>query len=293
MLGATSAGRATADSARGLMITLLGEFVLPLGGSAWTQTLLEAMDLVGVQPKTSRQVLARLADGGWLDRTKAGRRTRWHLTESASTLLDNGASRIYGFGHDRPEWNGRWLVLLASLPERDQHQRYRMTTGLTWAGFGSLGHGVWVCPWTDQESAAVGVLEELDIEGATTFVAEVGALGDGSDLARRAWDLDELCDAYVDFLASTPDSQAGAAERPDESIAGASAVADLTLLVHQWRRFPFLDPELPAALLPGAWPGHRAIEQFSTRRASLVHRARRWWTTTDEHLGPVPHAATA
>lgn len=284
VLGATSDGRATAESSRALMVTLLGEFVLPLGGSAWTQTLLEAMESLGVQSKTSRQVLARLADRGWLDRTRDGRRTRWHLTPFAADLLRSGAARIYGFGHERHEWDGRWLVLLVSLHEDDQHLRYRMTSGLTWAGFGSLGQGTWISPWTDQEAAAVSVLDGLGIAGATTFVAEIGMLGHGDDLARRAWDLDVLSAAYDDFLADTT-PRPTATRGQTSGTASADEVAELTTLVHRWRRFPFLDPELPHQLLPDDWPGRAAVDHFSARRAALLAAAHDWWTTTDAARG--------
>jgi len=33
-------------------------------------------------------------------------------------------------------------------------------------------------------------------------------------------------------------------------------------LVHAWRRFPQIDPELPAELLPDRWSGTRAAELF-------------------------------
>jgi phenylacetic acid degradation operon negative regulatory protein len=40
-------------------------------------------------------------------------------------------------------------------------------------------------------------------------------------------------------------------------------------MVHAWRKFPFLDPDLPAALLPAGWPRQQA-------HALFVERHRRW-----------------
>ena len=34
--------------------------------------------------------------------------------------------------------------------------------------------------------------------------------------------------------------------------------------MHAWRRFPFLDPKLPAELLPAEWAGARAAALFGT-----------------------------
>lgn len=288
VLGATNDGRAHAENARGLMITVLGEFVRPSGGSAWTQTLIDAMVLLGVQPKTTRQVLSRLADRGWLDRSKDGRRTRWHLTAISRSLLESGADRIYGFGHGATEWDGQWLVLLASLPDRDQSLRYRLTTGLNWAGFGSLGQGTWISPWMSREAAAVDVIREVGVEGATTFVAQVGQLGAGVELAARAWDLDAVRSHYDDFLAETGRTTGTEtdAATTDRSTSDEDAVAQLAMTVHRWRRFPFLDPGLPDALLPDDWPGQRAVQTFSARRATLGPLAERWWHDTEHRYGP-------
>ena len=40
-------------SARALLLTLLGEFVLPDGGRAWAATLIEALSLLDVEARTS------------------------------------------------------------------------------------------------------------------------------------------------------------------------------------------------------------------------------------------------
>ena len=40
-----------------------------------------------------------------------------------------------------------------------------------------------------------------------------------------------------------------------------------TLLVHEWRQFPFLDPDLPEGMLPPRWPRERAHELFHARHA--------------------------
>ena len=46
-----------------------------------------------------------------------------------------------------------------------------------------------------------------------------------------------------------------------------------TQLVHEWRKFPFLDPDLPADMLPAGWPRKRAHDLFRERHAQW-HSAR-------------------
>lgn len=284
MLGAKRDGTAGADTSRGLVMTLLGEFVLPNGGVVWTQTLIQALELLGVRDKAARQAIARMHDRGWLDRTRVGRRTQWRLSDSTRTLLETGAERIYGFGRHRPEWDGDWLILLASVPERDRNLRYRMGVGLSWSGFGSLGQGTWISPWTDEEPEAVRVLEALGVD-AVSFVGSLGRLGDQAELVNQAWDLPTLRQHYQSFLDDTDHLLSSDIGSLDGTVA-----AELALLVHRWRRFPFLDPALPAALLPKDWPGLAAIERFAEARALLLEPATAWWLEREADFA-VPSAA--
>src|SRR5580700_9864340 len=82
---------AGAPSARGLLFTLLGEFVLTGDGLAWTSAVLAA--------------------SGRLDAEKVGRRTRWRLSASARRMLTEGADRIYSFTGPSDRWDGRWLLV--------------------------------------------------------------------------------------------------------------------------------------------------------------------------------------
>jgi phenylacetic acid degradation operon negative regulatory protein len=56
-----------------------------------------------------------------------------------------------------------------------------------------------------------------------------------------------------------------AQRRPDPR----DAFVDYTLLLNQWRKFPYLDPGLPLALLPPEWEGQRAADAFFSLRAKL------------------------
>jgi phenylacetic acid degradation operon negative regulatory protein len=56
-------------------------------------------------------------------------------------------------------------------------------------------------------------------------------------------------------------------------------------LVHAWRRFPFLDPQLPAELLPGGWAGAKAAELFRERHEQWDAVARRQWREMLESAG--------
>lgn len=242
-------------SARSLLTTLLGEFVLPLDRPVWTSTLVEALALFGIEEKAARQALARTAAEGWLRSDRVGRRVRWSLTAAGRRLLAEGASRIYGFGSGSREWDGHWLVVLVSVPETQRDLRHKLRTRLTWAGFGSPTAGVWVTPHPTAESDAKLILDELDLSAqAMSYLAQYGALGSERAMVERAWNLTDVGARYQSFV----DEFAGLNPTTPDEVLRAQ-----TLLVHEWRRFPFLDPQLPAALLPARWSGTTATALFN------------------------------
>jgi phenylacetic acid degradation operon negative regulatory protein len=249
-----------------MLFTVLGEFVLPDEGGAWTSAVLAVFERLGVAEKATRQALMRTANAGWLTAEKSGRRTRWVLTPAATRLLTEGGRRIYSFGPSQA-WDGQWVLVQVRIPETDRRARHVVRTRLAWAGFGSLGPGLWLSPHAAREQEAVRVLREAGVAGdAHVFVARRTGLSDTRDMVAAAWDLAEIEAAYERFVAE---------------FRSPAVPADVLLrqleLVHAWRRFPALDPALPRELLPPRWTGTRAAELFGDRHQRWLDDARREW----------------
>ncbi|WP_214369424.1 PaaX family transcriptional regulator C-terminal domain-containing protein [Pseudonocardia sp. H11422] len=256
-------------SARSLLLTVLGEFVLPRSESVWTQVLIDVLAGLGVEQKSARQALARTAAEGLLSSDRAGRRVRWSLTESGRRLLSDGAARIYGFGAASPPWDGRWLVVLVSVPESRRQLRHRLRTRLAWAGLGSPSPGVWLSPDPAKQDEVADVIADLELDGVTSsFVGTFGAIGEQPEVVAQAWDLAEVEAAYEEFIAEF----SGA-----DPVTPADVLAHQIHLVHAWRRFPFLDPKLPGELLPRQWAGARAAALFDTLHARWDRQAQQHW----------------
>ena len=254
-----ASGVRTGGSAKSVLVTILGEFVMPQGGSVWTGTVVDALGLLGFAERNARQALARVGDDGLIEPERHGRRTQWHLTGAGRRLLEVGAERIYGFGRRSEPWDGRWLVVHCAVPETSRPKRHQLTTRLAFEGFGFLSPTVAVSPYGDLEGAAERVLADLDLaESAVVLIAETGALSPDAVILDRAWDLTSLEESYRMFL----DGVAQAMPGDDGACFGA-----LVHLVHEWRRFPFLDPEFPSELLPDEWIGHEARARFDHCRS--------------------------
>ena len=246
---------AGAVSARGLLFTVLGEFVLPTGGAAWTSAFIEVFAGLGVEEKAIRQALARTATDGWIRPERHGRRTRWWLTPDGNRLLTEGTERIYAFAGSQGEWDGSWLLVLARVAESDRPARHLLRTRLSWAGLGSPAPGVWITTHTERRDEVERVLRRAGATDGQIFVAEHGGGGELAALVAEAWDLPAIEQRYEEFLAEFASPSA------------ADPLTRLVELVHAWRRFPSIDPGLPARLLPGRWSGARAARLFAARHA--------------------------
>jgi phenylacetic acid degradation operon negative regulatory protein len=254
------------ETSRGLLFTVLGEFVLPSGGSAWTSAFIDVLGRLGVEEKACRQALMRTAADGWLVADRAGRRASWRLTTRGVQLLTEGTKRIYGFTATRTAWDGQWLMILARAPESERPARHRLRTRLEWAGFGSPAPGVWLSPDPGLRADAERILADAGLlADAHIFLAAHAGGGQLAALIGQAWDLDTIEQRYEDFVAE---------------FAGATAadpLARVTELVHAWRRFPWLDPVLPAPLLPDGWSGTRAAAVFERQHACWSAAAMTEW----------------
>jgi phenylacetic acid degradation operon negative regulatory protein len=256
---------AGSGSARGLLFTVLGEFVLPAGETAWTSAFIEIFGRLGVEEKATRQALMRTAADGWLASERIGRRTMWRLTPAAERLLIDGTERIYSFGAPAPRWDGRWLLVLARAPETERATRHLLRTRLTWAGLGSPAPGVWVSPHAERIDEVRAALSAAGVADAQVFVGTHGGHGDLRAMVRQAWDLDDVEVRYEEFL-----ERFGGRTRRD-------ALTATVELVHAWRGLAWIDPALPDSLLPRPWSGAAAAKLFARLHARWSPEARAAW----------------
>ena len=253
------------DSARSVLFTVLGELVLPAGGEAWTSAFIDVFGRLGVEEKAARQALMRTAADGWLSPERIGRRTVWRLTPAAERLLRDGTERIFGFTALAGDWDGRWTIVLARSPETERSARHVLRTRLRWAGFGNVMPGVWLSPRSDRGDEVRQILAAAGLPDGCLFTAEHDGDSSLAAMVGNAWDLGELAREYDEFT------------RAFGGRVSSDPLVRVIDLVHAWRRFPWIDPGLPARFLPVPWSGAAAAELFTRRHAQWADDAIAAW----------------
>lgn len=244
-----------------LVFTLYGDFLRHRGGPVHVGSLIRLLEPLGLSATNVRTVLSRMVAKGWLEAEREGRRSYYGLTPRGQGLLEEGARRIY----DPPRqdhWDGEWTLVAYSIPEERRALRDRFRLRLSWLGFGSLGNGLWVTPH-DVRPALSAVTAEL---GVAEYVEVFrGAHVGGSDprrLVSRLWGLAALNEAYDAFVQRHLDACVGLEREGPGSITPLDAYETRFRLVHEYRRFPLLDPFLPRPLQPSDWAGECALALF-------------------------------
>ncbi len=102
--------------------------------------------------------------------------------------------------------------------------------------------------------------------------SRTGSATEDAELVHRAWDLGALADAYHAF------GREHRNHRPTTPEARFRATVEL---VHDWRRFPSIDPELPTALLPPRWAGATAAATFHECRDRWRAGALEWFAAQE------------
>jgi phenylacetic acid degradation operon negative regulatory protein len=256
--------------ARSALFDVYGDHLRTRGDQAPVSALIRLLEPVGIAEPAVRTAISRMAAQGWLEPTRVDSAPGYRATPRAIERLSEAAARIY---RSAPEpWDGRWHLVFLEAP-RHRGERDRLRQELAYLGYAEHAPGVWLCPFDRPE-----VDEVVARAGGSTRHATAVEL-DPDPVA--AWDLSGLAASY----AAWPGLAARLVDcGPTAGVGGGTAGADddeqafaaRFRLVHEWRKFLFDDPGLPAELLPEGWPGVEAAEVFTREAARLKPAADRF-----------------
>jgi phenylacetic acid degradation operon negative regulatory protein len=243
-----------------LVVTLLGTYVRPWRDTVWSGGLVVALGEFGFSQGAARVALTRLVRRGLISRVRSGRLVHYRITPRCERLLLEGDRRIFSLGQPRDD-DGTWTLVWHQIPEDRRLERSRLARRLRFLGFGSAQDSVWVSPH-DHFGEVLELLSELGVaEFATLFRAPGTGAAGLSVFVSRAWDMSTLVERYEGFVSEFGSYVVSGGPARDWGVAEAFAVR--TRLVHLFREFPVLDPELPEELAPlVAAPRARAVTIF-------------------------------
>lgn len=253
--------------ARSALFDVYGDHLRGRGHQAPVSALIRLLEPVGIAAPAVRTAISRMAAQGWLEPIRVDAAPGYRATRRAVERLTEAASRIY---RSEPEpWDGRWRLVFVGLPGQ-RSARQRLREELHYLGYAEHAPGVWVCPFDRPEVDQVVTRAGGTVRHGLALTLEPDPVG--------AWNLSALATAYAAWPAlaeSLLDAGGEAGGALGGAVDGAArdedeaAFAARFRLVHEWRKFLFDDPGLPAELLPRDWPGVPAAELFTSEAERL------------------------
>jgi phenylacetic acid degradation operon negative regulatory protein len=252
-------------------MTLLAAYVRRHHETVWSGGLVTLLTELGFSTGAARAALMRFADRGLLARVRQGRLIHYRLTGRTERLLAEGDRRIFSLGRD-VRAPAAWTLLWHNIPESKRQERGRLARRLRFLGFGTLQDGVWIAP-RDRECELLPLLRELGVAShCGILTGRIAGLPDAAALVRAAWDLEALSARYRAYAAEfRPFARRRGAPRLDD----AAAFRVRTRVLHLYRAFPFLDPDLPDEQMPDPRARAEAVAVFAGAYETLAVPAQR------------------
>jgi phenylacetic acid degradation operon negative regulatory protein len=256
------------------IFTLYGDLVhrgAGTDGELWVSGLIALMGPFGVSPAAVRQAVSRLSRQGWLARRRSGNRSYYSVTDRGRRRIAELSPRIYGPVID---WDGQWRFLTYGGSDRDRRARDRLRQELRVLGWAPLSNTTWITP-ADSLEAARAAAQGCGLAGsAHLFLGTYrGPLSD-RELVARCWNIAAIADAYRFFIAHYGPRLAQ--ERERAALDDETAFVERLWLVHDFRKFAYVDPGLPSELVPAHWPGTTAAALFREYYQALDAKSQRF-----------------
>jgi phenylacetic acid degradation operon negative regulatory protein len=262
-----SVGQPTPKS---LILDVYGAQVRGLGGWLAIANLVALMADLGHDDRAVRAAVARMKRSALLSAETRQGVAGYALTKPALEILRDGDERIFASSVPTTVAEG-WVVAVFSVPEQARDCRHRLRALLVRLGFGQVTPGVWIAP-SRMKPEARRLLARAELsQYVSLFEGEYEGFSDLREVVARAWDLPALDMAYRHFIAMH--RRTVTAWRAPTTRGDLRGFVDYMRVLAAWRRLAYLDPGLPAELLPRRWNGDRARSLFVQLHTTLAARA--------------------
>ncbi|SDB90794.1 phenylacetic acid degradation operon negative regulatory protein PaaX [Shouchella lonarensis] len=246
---------------RALIFTIYGDYIRHYGNQIWIGSLIRLLQQFGHHEQAVRVAISRMVKQGWLKSNKDGTKSYYSLTSRGVARIDEAAKRIFKF--EQYQWDGKWRLFMHQIPTSARQVRETLKQELLWSGFGQFASGCFISPHCLDEQVDA-LIEKYEVAHEVDyFEAVYKGTRTNEALVAQSWSLATINEKYTQFMDGygVLFRQHEQALRTGKLDAAACFVAR-TKLVHEYRKFLFIDPGLPQQLRPPRWQGHEAMQLF-------------------------------
>ena len=257
---------------RSMIFTLYGDYIRHYGNEIWIGSLIRLLKEFGHNEQSVRAAISRMNKQGWVQSRKEGNKSYYFLTPIGIDRMEEAANRIFKLNPE--EWDGKWRMLIYSIPEERRNVRDELRKELVWSGFGTISNSCWISP-NDLTKQVYSLLDKYEInDHVHYFVSDYKGPYESAKLVQECWNIEDIDQKYEEFISAY--SQKFEVDREKirrGEMNDADCFVERTKLVHEYRKFLFIDPGLPQELLPPKWLGNTAAALFADYYRELAEPA--------------------
>jgi phenylacetic acid degradation operon negative regulatory protein len=242
---------------RRLIVTIYGLYAREEPNWLPIAAVVRLMGDLGIDGQAVRSSISRLKRRDILQSLRIDGAAGYALSPSMLEVMREGDRRIFD---QRPaSLADGWVQVVFTVPEAERGKRHELRTRLAGLGFGPVAPGVWLAPGALAAEVS-DVLARRRLSGyVDIFRGQYLGYAELPGRVRDWWDLDDLAAKYLQFVGHYRPVRRRLARQPP---GGDEAFAQYVRMLTAWRRLRYLDPGLPAEVLPARWAGGAAAELF-------------------------------
>jgi len=259
------------------MLTLYGDYVRHRGGEIGIGSLIALLSNFGLSENSIRSAVSRMCRAGILKVRRNKSRSYYSLSAEGLALMSKGERRIFERKHAK--WDGLWNLVVYYIPEENREARDRLRRELAWMGFGPLTTATWVSPH-NLTGEVTELADKLKIRPyIQVFQTTMKNSNDPAGIVSRCWDLQKIHKRYNAFIKEYRKKMQDHLERIEkgEIIESSEYFVQRFKLIDDYRRLPYLDPDLPEELLPKNWLRSEAMDLFDRYHEILTEKANQYF----------------
>lgn len=271
-----------------MIFTLYGDYISHYGSKIWIGSLIRLLSEFGHNDQSVRAAISRMNKQGWVRADKVGNKSYYSLTERGQNRIDEAAKRIFKLTPEK--WDGQWRILMYTIPEEIRTVRDELRKELVWSGFGSLSNSCWISA-NNLEKQVMDLIEKYNIcEYVDFFIATYTGPHEDIRIIEKSWNLEEINAKYQAFISEYSQKYIIDKNKIQKGhMSEAECFVERAKLVHEYRKFLFVDPGLPEELLPEKWLGSYAASLFSDYYKELAEPASRFFESVFKDGNEIKH----
>jgi phenylacetic acid degradation operon negative regulatory protein len=258
---------------RSAILTLYGDYLRHRGGEISIASLIKLLNNIGLSDQAVRSAVSRMCHAGLLKARRTSHGSYYSLAQRGRDLVEKGTQRI--FERKDSGWDGTWSIVTYSIPERMREARDRLRLELGWLGYGALSEATWISPYdlsqeVQELARSIGVVEYI-----FSFQVRHNGLTQPAQIVAKCWDLEKIHRKYAQFVqVYRPKYEDHLARlRRGEAVEPSECFVERFNLIHEYRRLPYYDPDLPRELLSDGWLRPEAANLFRDFHDLLADKA--------------------